>query len=138
MKYRTSVLTVNLKSPSHIVFEVMCNNEDFSWRSDLKRIDILNEKEFIEIYPNDNQTTFKITKIEPDTYYSFDLKNKIFEGYWTGELSPTSTNGTKLTLTEHIHVYNPIIRIFASMFMNLKKMQETYVHDLKVKLQEID
>ncbi|MFW7433922.1 hypothetical protein [Vagococcus carniphilus] len=51
------------------VFEVVRNNRETSWRSDLENTKIISEKEFREVFKNGNATEFYMTKLEPNTFY---------------------------------------------------------------------
>ncbi len=60
----------------------------------------------------------------------------MFTGFWTGHFSETENGGTKIVFVENIFIKNPIIKILSYFFMDLKKMQNTYILDLKKKLGE--
>lgn len=133
---KTAKMEVIFNQDIKTVWQVITNNEDYTWRSDLQKIEVKNEKDFIEIYPNGNSTQFHITKKEPYQLYTFDMDNKNFRGNWIGEFESLQDGKTKVIFTENIQVKNPIMRILATFFMNIQKIQEQYVADLKKKLGE--
>jgi len=64
------------------------------------------------------------------------LENKNFTGFWVGDFSEIDNGGTKIVFTENIFIKNPLIRVLSYLFMDLKKIENTYVLDLKRKLGE--
>ncbi len=44
------------------VWNMVTSLENYGWRSDLSRIEILNEKQFVEYMKNEFATTFTITE----------------------------------------------------------------------------
>ena len=60
----------------------------------------------------------------------------MFTGFWIGHFSETENGGTKIIFKENIFIKNPIIIVISYLFMDLKKIQNTYVLDLKRKLGE--
>lgn len=46
----------------HSVWDVVTSLENYSWRSDLSKIDILGENKFVEYTKNGFPTTFTVTK----------------------------------------------------------------------------
>lgn len=136
-KARISEITAYFNSNIESVWNVVTNNRDYKWRSDIERIEILNDKkEFIEYTHSGNATKFIITKNNKYSEYGFNMENKMFTGFWNGYFSETETGGTKIIFKENIFIKNPIIKILSYFLMDLKKMQNTYILDLKRKLGE--
>lgn len=133
---RKSELTATFKSDINTVWNVVTNNKDFSWRSDLDRIEVLDEVNFVEYTKDGFSTCFKITIKEKPYLYKFDMENKNFNGVWVGKFRETEDGGTKITFIEEIYIKSKVMEVLSHLFMNLKKMQNTYVKDLKVKLGE--
>lgn len=136
-KVRTSEVTAYFNSNIESVWNVVTNNSDCKWRSDVERIEILNDgKEFIEYAHGGSATKFTITKKNEQSEYEFNMENKMFTGFWTGHFSTTKTGGTRVSFRENIFIKNPIIRVLSYFLMDLKKIQNTYISDLKKKLGE--
>lgn len=53
------------------LWKIVTSVQDYSWRSDLSRVEIINEKEFIEYTKNNYPTSFVITKVEPFLRWEF-------------------------------------------------------------------
>jgi ABC-type phosphate/phosphonate transport system substrate-binding protein len=134
---RKSTVTATFASDIQTVWNVVTNNEDFAWRSDLSRITIQDKgNTFTEYTKNGYKTEFIITTKQPYSRYEFDMKNKNFSGHWTGIFSQSENNGTKIVFSEELIINNPILKLISYLFMNLKKMQEVYIADLMRKLGE--
>ena len=136
-KARKSEIIATFKSDIKTVWDVVTNNNDYKWRSDIERIDIIdNGNTFIEYTPNGISTKFTITKKSLYNRYEFNMENKNFTGFWIGDFSEIEKGGTKIIFTENILIRNPVIKVLSYLFMDLKKMQNTYILDLKRKLGE--
>lgn len=123
------------------VYGIVTNNNDYSYRSDLKELKILEKTGDIEtweeISKNGQSITFKTMKKEPYSKYEFEIvKANGFSGYWIGNFELTATGGTEFISTEHIVINNPILRCFSYVFFNLGSYMENYQMDLAKKLGE--
>ena len=56
-----------------------------------------------------------------------------YGGTWTFELAPEG-GGTRLTITEHGEVYNPIFRVLARFVFGHAATMEAYLEDLAARL----
>ena len=134
---RTSQITAVFKANPKTVWDIVTNNEDYAWRSDLSEIIISPDKSaFTEITVNGEKTCFTITKKEPCRRYEFDMENKMLRGHWIGLFTETEGGGTKITFREEVQVKNPAIELLSRFVFSLKKVQEAYVADLRKKLGE--
>ena len=111
------------------VWEIVTSLYDYSWRSDLSKIEILEDgKRFIEYTRSGYATTFTITAIEPMKRYEFDMKNDNMSGHWIGLFSKIDGK-TEISFTENIIPKKWIMKPFVGMY--LKKQQDTYISDLR-------
>ncbi len=134
---RNSNITAVFHTDIQTVWNLVTDNENYSWRSDLSKIEIMDDGErFIEHTKEGYQTFFHITVKEPYSRYEFDMENKNFSGHWVGILTALENGGTKIDFTEELSIKNPVIEILSYLFMNLKKIQERYVSDLRKALNE--
>lgn len=126
--------TVVLKSRIGQVWEVVTNLSDYSWRSDLQRIDVLEPgKKFVEYTKAGFPTIFVITRFEPPHRYEFTMDNANMTGTWTG-LFRRAGEGCEADFTERVDVKKWIMKPFLPGY--LKKQQEQYFNDLKAALGE--
>lgn len=115
-----------------VLWNMVTDNTSYAWRSDLSKIEIVDEKTFVEYTKDGFATTFKITYFEPCRRYEFDLENKNMKGHWTGIFTEVS-GGVEIDFTEDITVNNPVMKLLAGQY--LKSQQKTYVKDLQKALQ---
>lgn len=114
------------------VWDIVTSLEEYQWRSDLSKIEILNEKQFIEYTKDGFATKFMITVCEPYKRWEFDMENSNMKGHWVGIFA--EKNGqTEIDFTEEVSAKKLIMKPFVKSF--LKKQQERYVSDLRKALQ---
>lgn len=123
-----SNIKVLLKSNVKEVWNTVTSLEKYQWRSDLSKIEILNEKQFVEYTKNGFATTFTITASEPHRLLKFDIENSNIKGHWTGIFKEIDEQ-TEIYFTENITAKKLIMKPFVKVF--LRKQQELYVSDLK-------
>lgn len=121
-------IKVVFQSDIQKVWEVVTSLKNYSWRSDLSKIEILNENQFIEYTKDGYSTTFTITKTEPYKRWEFDMENNNMKGHWTG-IFTEKDGGTELDFTEEVTAKKVIMRPFIKSY--LKKQQELYISDLR-------
>lgn len=111
------------------VWEIVTSLEEYSWRSDLDRIEVSGQgKEFIEFTKDGYSTRFVITAFEPYKRYEFDMENDNMKGHWTGIFS--YENGvTTIDFTENVEAKKLIMKPFVKGY--LKKQQTAYIEDLR-------
>ena len=98
----------------------------------MSKIEIINEKQFVEYAKNGYATTFIITASETFKRWEFDMENSNMKGHWIGIF--TENNGqTEINFTEDVTAKKLIMKPFVKTF--LKKQQELYVSDLRKALQ---
>ena len=126
-----SNIKVTLLCPVEIVWDTVTNLNNFSWRSDLKDVKIIDEHNFIEISKNGIETYFRITECIKYRSWIFEIDNKNIKGFWLGKFY-SKGDKTILDFTENVVskkvIFKPIISFY------LKRQQKIYFRDLKVKL----
>ena len=94
------IITSNIKSSFSCdlqrVWEVVTSLTNYSWRSDIERIEVVSDTQFIEITKGGCRTVFTIPKQEPYCIWEFDMENKNIKGHWVGIFGG---NGKELRLT---------------------------------------
>lgn len=138
---RTESRQTEFKADPKTVYNVITNNQDFSYRSDLKDLIIVEKEGDIELWDevakNGNTIRFRTAKKEPYTRYEFEIVEAGgFTGYWIGELKETTDGGTLFTATEIIRIKNPFMKALSYLFFDVGKFMETYQEDLRKKLNE--
>ena len=117
------------------VWKIITSLEDYAWRSDISKIEIVKpHQQFIEytkyLYP----TIFTITVFEPYQRYEFKMEKSRMIGYWTG-LFNHKDGFTTINFTEDVTPKKTYMKPFVKGY--LKKQQQTYIHDLKKVLETL-
>lgn len=110
------------------VWDTVTSLDHYSWRNDLDRIEILNEKQFVEYSREGYATTFTITATEPCGRWEFDMENDNMKGHWIGVFSQDGTT-TTVDFTEIVQAKKWFMKPFVGMY--LKKQQAAYLEDLE-------
>lgn len=110
------------------VWDIVTSLENYAWRSDLGRIEILNEKQFVEYTKEGYATTFTVTAMEVCKRWEFDMQNDNMEGHWTG-IFTSKAGKTEIDFTEDVIAKKVILKPFIKTY--LKKQQALYVADLE-------
>ncbi len=114
------------------LWDIITDNLNYKWRTDLLKIEIIDETHFIEYDKNNFPTYFTITKKEKLKEYKFDLENDNLKGKWTGIFKELPNGDVELDFTEEIEVKSFIMKLFAKSY--LKRQQKRYMKDLETKL----
>lgn len=133
---KISKMTAKFNGDISTVWDIVTNNNNYAWRSDLKSIEIQDDTHFIEYTKNDFPTYFTITKKEEHKIYCFKLENKNMTGKWQGKFFTSEDGTTCIEFIEELSFKNPLLSI-VGMFMNIKKIQEVYIRDLQKEIQTL-
>lgn len=126
-----SNMRATLLYPIEVVWDTVTNLKDFSWRSDLKDVRIIDENNFIEITKNGVETYFRITECIKYQSWIFEIENKNIKGAWVGKFY-VEDDKTILDFTKTVVSKKLIFKPFISLY--LKRQQKIYFRDLKAKL----
>ena len=116
------------------LWDIITDNSNYVWRSDLSKIKIIDDTHFVEYTKNNFPTYFTITSKEKLKEYKFDLENTNLKGKWIGIFKELPNGNIELDFTEEIEVNNFIMKIFAKSY--LKSQQKRYMRDLERALNE--
>ena len=114
-----SVISVLYKK----VWDTVTSLDQYEWRSDLSKIEIINEKQFVEYTKDGFATTFTITVSEPCKRWEFDMENSNMKGHWVGIFSEIDGQ-TEIDFTEDVTAKKLILKPFVKGF--LRKKQALY------------
>lgn len=126
-----SNIKVVFKRDIQKVWEVVTSLENYGWRSDLGKIEIKNEKQFIEYTKDGFATIFTVTMNEPCKRWEFDMENDNMKGHWTGVFTQKGEE-TEIDFTENVIAKKIFMKPFVKAY--LKKQQKQYVSDLQKEL----
>ena len=103
------------------VWNVVTSLDNYEWRSDLSKIEVINDKQFAEYTKDGYATTFTITVMKPFERWEFDMENSNMRGHWTGVFS--IRNGqTEIEFTEDVTAKKLIMKPFVKAY--LKRQQK--------------
>ncbi len=124
-----------------VVFNIVTNNADWQYRSDLKDLKIVStdgNKQVWDEYSKDGQVIrFSTLQFIPYTYYSFSMESKMFYGHWTSTYEETADGKTLYTATEYITMRNPLTRLLNYLFFDIGKYMEGQQNDIRGKLNSL-
>ena len=99
-----------------------------AWRSDLSKIEIISDKQFIEYTRDGYPTTFSITNVELYRRWEFDMENSNMTGHWIGIFTDKG-NETEINFTEYVEAKKWFMRPFVKLY--LKKQQARFAADIR-------
>lgn len=114
------------------LWNIVTSLKDYSWRSDLAKIEVLSDDTFVEHTKDGYLTTFTITVSEPYKRWEFDIENDNIRGHWIGIFAGDENQST-IDFTEDVTAKKLIMRPFVKGY--LKKQQQVYISDLKKALE---
>ena len=129
-----STIKATFQSKVQDVWDIVTSLEKYQWRSDLSKIEIISEKQFVEHTKDGYATTFTITVFEPYKRWEFDMENDNMSGHWTGIFS-IEKDKVCIDFTENVTAKKLLMKPFVGMY--LKKQQAAYLRDLKKALGEV-
>ncbi len=103
------------------------------WRSDLKRVEVLDETHFVEYSKSGYAIKFTVTACEPLRRWAFVMENGNMSGSWEG-IFEAAESSTRLRCTETINAKRWWMRPFVPGY--LKRQQKLYLDDLRIELQK--
>lgn len=117
------------------LWQIVTDNNNYVWRSDLSKIKITDATHFIEYTKNNFPTYFTITKKDYLKEYCFYFKNSNINGKWIGRFVKIDDEKTVLDFTEEIETNNRFVKLLAKPY--LKSQQKRYFRDLEKGLSQL-
>lgn len=118
------VINSNVKK----VWDMVLDYENYTWRSDLSKTEVIDENQFVEYTKDGYPTTFTVTLTEPFKRWEFDMENTNMKGHWTGVFTEKG-DSTEIEFTEYVEAKKFYLKPFVKLY--LKKQQKQFVSDLK-------
>lgn len=115
------------------LWDIITDNSNYKWRTDLSKIEIIDEIHFIEYTKNKFPTYFTITAKEKLKEYKFDLENANLKGRWIGTFKELPNGQIELDFTEEIEVNSLIMKLLAKPYLKSqqKKIYERFRERIK-------
>ena len=122
---------VQFPCPVERVWQIVTDLAHTAWRSDLARVEVLDEAHFVEHTKSGYATNFTVTAYEPLRRWAFTMENGNMSGFWEG-IFQAAEGGTQLTCTETVNAKHWWMRPFVPGY--LKRQQKLYLDDLRKEL----
>ena len=129
----TSKVTVHISCQVERVWQTVTDLSNTAWRSDLKRVEVLDESHFVEHAKSGYATNFTVTACESLRRWAFTMENGNMSGSWEG-IFETAEDGTRLHCTETVNAKRWWMRPFVPGY--LRRQQRLYLDDLRRELQK--
>lgn len=123
-----STIKATFHNDIHKVWKAVTSVENYTWRSDLSKTEILNEKQFIEYTKKGYVTTFTVTVLDPYKRWEFDMENENMKGHWSGVFTEKEGQ-TEVEFTEEVVAKNIFVSLFIKLY--IKKQQTRFISDLQ-------
>ena len=127
----TSKVTVHFPCPVERVWQVVTDLTSTAWRSDLARVEVLDESRFVEHTRGGYATNFTVITCEPPRHWAFTMENGNMCGSWEG-IFEAAEGGTLLHCTETVNAKRWWMHPFVPGY--LKRQQRRYLEDLRKEL----
>lgn len=114
------------------LWNIITDNTKYAWRTDLSKIEIVDDKHFIEYTKSNYPTHFTITSKINLKEYKFDIKNTNIKGKWIGIFKKSDNGKVLLDFTEEIETNNFIMKLLSKPY--IKSQQKRYMRDLEREL----
>lgn len=124
----TLIMKANIPCDIHKVWGVVIDVENYTWRSDINKTEVLNEKQFIEYTKDGFSTLFTTTAIESYKRWEFTMENDNIKGCWIGIFTSKGSE-TEVLFKEVVSAKKFIFKPFIKLY--LKKQQNQFIADLK-------
>ena len=116
------------------LWNTITDNSNYSWRSDLSHIEIIDGTHFIEYNKNNYKTYFTITSKVELKKYEFNIENTNIKGKWTGIFKELPNGNIELEFIEKIETNKILVKLLGKFY--LKNQQNKYMKDLENELKK--
>ena len=124
-------MKVYFKSDVEKVFNVISNMKDCSWRSDLSKVECIDDGKYIEYNRKNHPTKILVTEYLKNIQFEYDIHNEYYKGHWCGQFAPLKDGGCVMYLLFYFESVS-----FLGKFINVDKFEKRYIEDLKKELNE--
>lgn len=135
----TATRAATLSTRPDSVWAVVTDPGHFpSWRKDVDSVELLpprNGRPAWREISGRGRMTFEVTEAAPSTRFVTTIADKglPFGGSWEYVIEPVPS-GTRITITEHGEVYNPVFRFVSRYVMGQTKTLDSYLTALAARL----
>lgn len=120
--------------PVEDIWNLITNREDISWRNDIESYKKISDTEFTEINVNGLETKYIIVENKKFEKYEVKMSNRYIDGIFKAEFKKIENNKTEVTIYQKNTLLNMTAMLSNMLFVNLQKLLNRYVYDLKQEL----
>ena len=124
-------MKVYFKSDVEKVFNVITNMKDCSWRSDLSKVECIDDGKYIEYNRKNHPTKILVTEYLKNIQFEYDIQNEYYKGHWCGQFAPLKDGWCVMYLLFYFESVS-----FLGKFINVDKFEKRYIEYLKKELNE--
>jgi len=139
---RTASRTVSLPAPREHVFAAVTRIEDQSWRPSVGSVRVLKadhgQEEWVEVSKDGHELLFKtIRKVEPELFEIEFSGSPSIRGRWSGRFNEQAESETRVVFTETVRAGSLPSKVLGYLFFDLDATLDTYINDLRNKLEGV-
>ena len=137
---RTATRTASLPASREQVFEVVTRIDDQSWRPSVASVRVIKsddgQEEWVEVSKDGHELLFKtVRKVKPDLFEIEFSGTPSISGRWSGRFIEQSERETRVEFTETVTAGSLPAKVLGYLFFDLNAILDTYINDLRSKLQ---
>ncbi len=137
---RTVTRTASLPASREQVFEAVTRIEDQSWRPSVASVRVIKsddgQEEWVEVSKDGHELLFKtVRKDRPDLFEIEFSGAPSISGRWSGRFIEQSERETRVEFTETVTAGSLPAKVLGYLFFDLNAILDTYINDLRIKLQ---
>jgi hypothetical protein len=137
---RTATRSASLPAAREQVFEAVTRIEDQSWRPSVGSVRVIksddDREEWVEAFKGGHELLFKtVRKVKPDLFEIEFSGSPSISGRWSGRFIEQSEKETRVEFTETVTAGTFPSKVLGYLFFDLDAILDTYINDLKNKLQ---
>ena len=118
-------MKVYFKNDIEKVFNVITNMKDCSWRSDLSKVECIDDGKYIEYNRKNHPTKILVTEYLKNIQFEYDIQNEYYKGHWCGQFAPLKDGGCVMYLLFYFESVS-----FLGKYINVDKFVKRYIEDL--------
>lgn len=127
-----STVTAKIHCDINTVWKTITSLTEYQWRSDIKKIEIVDDKTFVEYTKGGYPTTFVIMDFDEPKRYAFTIDNSNIKGHWLGILRDLGDK-TEIEFTEDVTAKKSLLKPILKRYLRIQ--QKKYIRDLQKKLE---
>lgn len=134
---RTVATARELAGNIELVWSVMTDRTDLSWRGDLAGLQVVSSDEgdvLIETMRSGQRARFRVTREEPPMAYEQRLTGTALDRSWGFTLTAVGPDRTRVTLEERYDFHNRLLLLLSYLYLRPRDVQKAQLKQLAERL----